>query len=513
MRIIKLLYVLSEIKLFSPVGVFRLMSALFKSGINLMTLLNFAGRTYGNRIALVDDNETLTYKELLMESENLAVVLKENMHIRSGQKVGFLCNNHASFVKSMFAVSRLGADLYLLNTEISSSQLSGFLSQQKLDVLIFDDEQTALVEESNFNKTKILSTHKQLPTITQLAQIRTKDSKKIPRTTMSKIILQTGGTTGISKKAAHKPSVFNYLNPFLALFNKFNMLERQTVYIATPIYHGYGLGVLLLFVALGKKIVVSKGFDSHRACEIIGTHQVEVVTVVPLMLQKMLDYSVENLQTLKCIASGGAKLSSKLIEETQNKLGDVLFNLYGTSEAGLNVIATPYDLRNSSTTIGKKIKGVQLKVMSKDMKEVRVGEIGHFCITNDWSIRNEKNRWIQTGDVGFCDEQGYYFLLGRTDDMVVSGGENVYPIEVEQVLITHHAIEDVAVIGVMDEQFGQRLKAFILPIKNATITNEEITTWLRGRVARFQMPKEIMLVEEMPYTSLGKIDKKLLKIK
>lgn len=151
--------------------------------------------------------------------------------------------------------------------------------------------------------------------------------------------------------------------------------------------------------------------------------------------------------------------------------------------------------------------------MSINMEEVRVGEIGHFCITNDWSIRNKKNRWIQTGDVGFCDEQGYYFLLGRTDDMVVSGGENVYPIEVEQVLITHHEIEDVAVIGVTDEQYGQRLKAFILPIKNATITNEDITTWLRSRVARFQMPKEIMLVEEMPYTSLGKIDKKLLKIK
>ena len=510
MRVIKLLHVLSEIKLLSPVGLFRLMSAFYKSGINLMTLLNFAGRTYGNRIALVDDNETLTYKELLLESENLAVVLKENMHIGSGQKVGFLCHNQASFIKSMFAVSRLGADLYLLNTEISSSQLSGFLSQQKLDILIFDVEMTELVEESGFNNTKILSTHKHLPAITQ---IRNHGSKKNPRTTMSKIVLQTGGTTGISKEAAHKPSVFNYLNPFLALFNKFNMLERQTAYIATPIYHGYGLGVLLLFLALGKKIVVSKGFDSKRACEIIRTHQVEVVTVVPLILQKMLNHSVENLQSLKCIASGGAKLSSKLIEETQNKLGDVLFNLYGTSEAGLNVIATPHDLKYSSTTIGKRINGVQLKVMSKSMEEVRVGEIGNFCITNDWSIRNKKNGWIQTGDVGFCDEQGYYFLLGRSDDMVVSAGENVYPIEVEQVLITHHEIEDVAVIGISDEQFGQRLKAFILPVKNAVITNEEITTWLRSRVARFQMPKEIIMVQEMPYTSLGKIDKKLLKLK
>lgn len=512
MRIIKLLQVLAEIKLFSPVGVSRLISAINKSGINIMTLLHFAGRTYGTRVALVDDNETLTYKELLLESEKLAINLMENMQIRSGQKVGFLCHNHASFIKSMFAVSRLGADLYLINTEISKSQIRGFLAQQKLDVLILDVELSALVEKSGFNKLKIFSYHHQLPAINHFAQITNQDSKKLPRTTMSKIVLQTGGTTGISKEAAHKPSVFNYLNPFIALFNKFKMLERQTAYIATPIYHGYGLGVLLLFIALGKKFVVSKGFDSKRASDIICTHQIEVVTVVPLMLQKMLNHSVENLQSLKCIASGGAKLSSKLIVETQNKLGDVLFNLYGTSESGLNMIATPHDLRYSSTTIGKRINGVQLKVMSKSMQELPKGEIGQFCITNDWSIRNKKDGWIQTGDVGFCDEQGYYFLLGRSDDMVVSAGENVYPIEIEQVLITHHAIEDVAVIGITDEEFGQRLKAFILPIENAMLTNEEITTWLRSRVARFQMPKEIIMVHEMPYTSLGKIDKKLLKL-
>lgn len=512
MRIIKLLQVLSEIKLLSPVGISRLVAAFHKNGINIMTLLHFAGRTYGNRIALVDDTETLTYKELLSESEKLALALKENVQIGSGQKVGFLCQNHASFIKSMFAVSRLGADLYLLNTEISESQLRGFLEQHKLDVLIYDVELTALVEGSGFDNTKILSYHDQLPSIHNLAHVLNQVRKKIPRTTM-KIVLQTSGTTGISKEAAHKPSVFNYLNPFLALFNKFNMLERQTAYIATPIYHGYGLGILLLFIAVGKKIVVSHKFDSKRASELIREHQVEVITVVPLMVQKLLNHSVENLRSLTCIASGGAKLSTKLIEETQNKLGDVLFNLYGTSEAGLNLIATPKDLRYSSTTIGKRIQGVQLKVMNKKMLEVQVGEIGQFCITNNWSMRNKKNGWIQTGDVGFCDEEGYYFLLGRSDDMVVSGGENVYPIEVEQVLITHHKIEDVAVIGVIDEQFGQRLKAFILPIKNATVTNEEITTWLRSRLARFQMPKEIIMVEEMPYTSLGKIDKKLLKLK
>jgi len=126
-------------------------------------------------------------------------------------------------------------------------------------------------------------------------------------------------------------------------------------------------------------------------------------------------------------------------------------------------------------------------------------------------MRNSNNSWIETGDLGYRDSKGYYFLSGRVDDMVVSAGENVYPVEIEQVLINHPQVEDVAVIGISDEVFGQRLKAFILPVKNASITKEELFDWLRYRVARFQLPKEIIFVNDMPYTSLGKLDKKHLK--
>jgi acyl-CoA synthetase (AMP-forming)/AMP-acid ligase II len=511
MRIFKLLKVLKDINMLSLFGMYRLISAFNNCGINIMTLLHFAGSTYGNRIALVDDNETLTYKELLTHSEKLAIVLKENVQLESGQKIAFLCHNHASLIKSMFAASRVGADLYLLNAEISANQLKSLHKRHQFDVLIHDAELTTIVEEIHVNNTKILSYHEHLPAINNFLHTWHPLKKNLPKAIGNKLVLQTGGTTGISKEPAHKPSFFNYLNPFLALFNKFKMSEHRTAYIATPIYHGYGLGVMLLFFALGKKVVVSYRFNAKEASQLIRKHQVEVVTVVPLMLQKML-YHHEYLVSLKCIASGGAKLSTKLIEETQNKLGDVLYNLYGTSEAGLNMIATPKDLRYSSTTIGKAIKGVQLKVVNQKMEELPAGEIGQLCISNDWSMRNRDNNWIETGDLGFQDEQGYYYLRGRTDDMVVSGGENVYPIELEQVLILHAEIEDVAVIGIPDEQFGQRLKVFVLPIKNATLSQEELTDWLRSRVARFQMPKEIVMVNYLPYTQLGKLDKKQLKL-
>jgi fatty-acyl-CoA synthase len=145
------------------------------------------------------------------------------------------------------------------------------------------------------------------------------------------------------------------------------------------------------------------------------------------------------------------------------------------------------------------------------MNQVENGKIGQLCIKNEWSMSNRNSPWIETGDLGYRDENGYYFLCGRTDDMVVSGGENVYPIEVEQVLIKHSLIEDVAIIGIDDKQFGQRLKAFVLPVKNASLTEEELFEWLRSRVARFHLPKEIKFVEYMPYTPLGKLDKKQFK--
>ena len=165
MRIVKLLFTLHKMKLLSPNGLYRLIMAFYQCGINMMTLLHFAGHVYRDRIAIVDEKETLTYKELLSQSEKLSVVLKENIQMDSGQKVGFLCHNHSSLIKAIFAVSRLGADLYFLNTEISEVQLRGFLERHQFDVLIYDVELTNLVEESGFNRVGIFSYHSQLPAI------------------------------------------------------------------------------------------------------------------------------------------------------------------------------------------------------------------------------------------------------------------------------------------------------------------------------------------------------------
>jgi fatty-acyl-CoA synthase len=475
-----------------------------------MALLSFTARCFGKKTALVDEQETLTYHQLYIQSAALSAILRKRYGLTGGKKVGCLCKNHASLVKAIFAVSSTGADLYLLNAEMGQDQLNSMLKLHGFDLLIYDEDRSSFIEPSSYVKASLLSYHKSLPAINNvLSAIGYGDQKK-HRASSGRLVLLTGGTTGKAKEAAHKPSLFNYLNPFYAFLTRLKILDYQTAYIATPIYHGYGVAVLLLCCALGKKVVIHRGFDAETACRLIREHQAEIVTVVPLMLHKMLKVCADDLNSLACIASGGAELNPKLVKETSEKLGEVLYNLYGTSEAGLNIIATPQDLDYSAHTIGRKIEGVRLIIANEHKEEVEIGKVGQYCIRNRWSMNNRAAAWIETGDLGYRDEHGYYYLCGRADSMIVSAGENVYPLEVEQILLTHPQVEDAAVVGMHDEHFGQRLKAFVQLAPDAGVTGEELSEWLRPRLARFQRPKEFVFVDQLPYTPLGKLDKKKL---
>lgn len=495
----------------TPLGIYRLITAISKYGINPLALLQIAANRYKNRVALVDENETLTYNELGTQINQLAILLKQDYHLQQGQKVGLICKNHNNIVKAIFALSGLGVDLYLLNSEMSSNQFHSLLEQHDFQLLIYDQEWEDIIAVSSYTRARLLAYHDDLPAMNHLLARAVDEKQKLKRASFGRLVILTGGTTGRAKEAAHRPSIFNYLNPFIAFVTRLNVNKQQTAYIATPIYHGYGVAVLLLLIAIGKKIVICRKFEATNACRLIREHQVEFITVVPLMLHKLLKHNVDDLRSLACIASGGAELNPRLVEETLNKLGPVLYNLYGTSEAGLNCIATPQDLMLSPKTIGRIIEGVRLQIVDAHMKRVEIGRLGQFCITNRWSMTGRKQSLIETGDIGYRDERGLYYLCGRVDDMVVSAGENVYPIEVEHVLIHHPHVEDVAVIGVADEVFGQRLKAFVLCSPDAHLSKAELLDWLRPRVARYQMPREIIIVDEMPYTAVGKLNKKLLR--
>jgi len=532
MKMYRLLTVLYRIGLLSPLSLFRLFRAIYRHGVNLMALLGFAAGTYGDKTAIVDadEEEALTYRELYGEALRLAEILQDRYGLAEGRKVGLLCRNHAVLVTTIYAVSATGADLYLLNAEMGESRWKALAERQAFDLLVYDEEYGSLVKSSSYSGSALLSDHPSLPSVAGLLSASSPSSastaesgngrslRQPARSSAGKLVLLTGGTTGMPKEAAHRPSLLDYLNPFSEFLGRLRIAERETAYIATPIYHGYGIGVLLLFCALGKKAVVRRGFDAKRACRLIREHRVEVVTVVPLMLRKMLEADQgDDLCSLACVASGGAELNPRLVGETRERLGEVLFNLYGTSEAGLNLIASPEDLAESPHTVGRLVRGSRLKIVDERGEEAPAGKVGRFCIRNEWFAKNGAPRWIETGDLGFRDERGLYYLRGRTDSMIVSAGENVYPLEVEQVLLAHPGVADAVVVGVSDERFGQRLKAYVEPASAGKtpaaapdLTEDELRGWLRGRLARFQMPGEIVFVDRLPYTSLGKPDRRQL---
>ncbi len=499
---------LIKIGLLTPVGIARLSFSLFGEGTNLMALLKFAAYQYKNQIAVVDERESVSYENLYLQSKTLAGALQNDFQLKAGSKTAFLCRSHAGFIRALCASARIGSRLFLLNPEMTAEQFAALVERHQFDFLIYDREVAQLVNDEWTNKSLVTYNAENL-SVESLSKTKNQTHKKIKRAFSGEIIVLTGGTTGTPKTARRKPSVFNFLNPFFALLTQLHLDKYQTVYIATPAYHGFGIAAIIIGIILGEKMFLLPRFDAAKACALIEKNRIEVITVVPLMVQRMLNHDADSLASIECVISGGAALNPALVAETQARLGDKLFNLYGTSEAGFSVIATPEDLRRNPETIGRKIGGVNLAILDGDDKPVPNGTVGKICIKSLWSVKTDKN-FVETGDLGFQDENGYLFLRGRTDEMIVSGGENVYPIELENILVKHPGIQQTAVIGIPDQEFGQRLKAFIVPANNANLTETEIKDWLASRVARFQMPAAVEFLTELPTTAIGKINKKAL---
>jgi acyl-CoA synthetase (AMP-forming)/AMP-acid ligase II len=182
-----------------------------------------------------------------------------------------------------------------------------------------------------------------------------------------------------------------------------------------------------------------------------------------------------------------------------------LFNLYGTSEGGVAVFAAPTDLAEAPDTIGREIWGVTVTIRGEDDALRADGETGRICVQSSAAV--SRRGWIETGDLGFRDPEGRLFVRGRIDDMIVSGGENVSPWEVETVLLTHPDVAEAAAVGVPDPDFGQRLVAFVVPKPGSPLTADALSEWLSERVARYQRPRAIALREALPLTAIGKVDK------
>ena len=360
---------------------------------------------------------------------------------------------------------------------MSAEQLLALEQRQRFDFYVYDEQLAQVFEDPALRKKSLPAYHPTDDSIDRMSSRPGQGRDRVKTTPAGRIVVLTGGTTGQPKIASRKPSLFNFLPPFVALLTQVHLDRYRSLYVATPIYHGFGLASLLMGVILGAEMYLTRRFDAASSCDLIARNKIEVVTLVPLMLQRMLKADAAALAALQCIITGGALLSPALAEEAVLRLGPKLFNLYGTSEAGFSIMATPDVIQRKPESIGKPVWGVRAQDRRRFRPRVGEGKTGRLCIRSSWTA--SRKSWIETGDLAYRDAEGDIFLRGRVDDMIVSGGENVYPLELERVLLRHPDVESAAVVGIPDAEFGQRLKAVVVRKKNVTLDQALLLDWLK----------------------------------
>lgn len=489
---------LFKLHLVTPLGFLRLMYSFLREGLTIMSILRFTRYYYADKVAFVSEGEKITYGELYPMAIRLAKVLSDGHNVKQGMRVGVLCRNHTVSALMLSALSRLGAHVRLLNTDIMAEKMESLLKNKKIDLLVYDEE---LREKC----LPALLPCKSITTELVNGQMHDKDKFEdvsLPHVWRGgQIAVLTGGTSGNYKEAARKTGLFQFLPPFFALLKDIRIQDYKSVFVALPFYHGFGLGVLIIAMAMGKKICMSRHFHTEEALDMVAEEQAEVLPIVPTMLSRM--WQAENAQklmrTVKCIISGGDRLDKKLVDETHGHLGPVMYNLYGTSEAGFFMMATPTDLdANAETTLGRPIRGVDC-----DVRELRENGVGTLWVRSKWAMLGAQNQWQSTGDLMYRDENGYYFHRGIAKNMVVCGGENVFPESVEMVINRHPDVVGSKVFGVPDADFGSVLSAAVELADGATLTQEELKEWLKSKLSRAEMPHYIEF-KKLAILSTGK---------
>jgi acyl-CoA synthetase (AMP-forming)/AMP-acid ligase II len=480
---------------------------------------------FPNRAAIVDERGTLTFEEVHKRTNALAHELRA-AGVKEGDGVAIMCRNHRGFVEATAACSKLGASALYLNTAFAGPQIADVMRREDPAALIYDADFANLVAEGGEDRKRFVGwcepgTSCADPLIEDMIA-RGSTADLTPPAEHGRVVILTSGTTGTPKGAARKQP--DSIEPLAALFSKIPLKARETTVIAAPMFHSWGFGHFTLALPLSSTIVLRRRFDPEETLRAIAQHRASALAVVPVMLQRILELPPQTIarydvSCLKIIALSGSALPGELAIRAMDTFGDVLYNLYGSTEVAWATIATPADLRAAPGTAGKPPLGTVVKLLDENGHEVRQGTRGRIFAANEMVFEGYTggggkeivDGLMSTGDMGHIDSAGRLFVDGRDDEMIVSGGENVFPREVEDLLADHEAIEEAAVIGVQDEEFGQRLKAFVVARGGAQLDAAAVQEYVKSNLARYKAPRDVVFMEELPRNATGKVLKRELR--
>jgi len=473
--------------------------------------------------AIVDELGTLSFGELDRRTNALANSMAA-AGIGAGDGVGVMCRNHRGFVEATVATAKLGADVLYLNTAFAGPQLAEVVEREGPKALVYDEEFSGLLEQAGEHTLRFIAWHDgdggADPTLEQLiaagAGLRPPTPDRVGRT-----VILTSGTTG-SPKGANRASPQS-LDPAISLLSKIPLKRGQTTHIAAPLFHSWGFAHFTIGLMLNSTLVLHRRFDPEASLAAIERSRADSLVVVPVMMQRILDLSEQtrakyDTSSLSIVAASGSALPGDLATEWMDEYGDTLYNLYGSTEVAWATIASPAEMRAAPGTAGTPPRGTVVRLYDEQGRLTSAGETGRIFVGNELlfdgytggGTKDEIDGLMATGDVGRFDAAGRLFVEGRDDEMIVSGGENVFPKEVEDLLARHDAVNEAAALGVPDDEFGQRLIAFVVLEPEAEIGEEELKAHVKQNLARYKVPREIRFLAELPRNATGKVLKREL---
>jgi acyl-CoA synthetase (AMP-forming)/AMP-acid ligase II len=501
----------------------RTMRELARWGTSPAAGISNAAINFPREAAVEDEAGSLSFLELHRRSNALARGLRDT-GIRERDGVAIMCRNHRGFLEATLACSKLGADALYMNTAFAAPQLAEVVEREAPVALIYDREFAELLSAAGRDVWRFVAWADDAdpgdPTLEELISSHY-GADLDPPDGSSRFVILTSGTTG-SPKGAQRTQP-DTLGPLAALFSRIPLRSRERTMIAAPLFHSWGFAHFVLGLSLNSTYVLRRRFDPEETLRAAATGEATALIVVPVMLQRILELPTETLARyplpkLRVTAVSGSALPGELALEWMDTFGDNLYNLYGSTEVAWATIASPQELRAAPGTAGTPPRGTVVRIVDHDGHDLPPGKTGRVFVGNEMNFegytgggsKEELGGLLSSGDVGHFDDAGRLFIDGRDDEMIVSGGENVFPREVEDLLAGHDSIAEAAVIGVADDEFGQRLKAFVVTRDEVELSEDDVKAHVKANLARFKVPREVEFLDSLPRNATGKVLKREL---
>ena len=500
----------------------RIVSGLWRTGLTPAAAIAIGAARHPDRDAIIDDQGETTYRELDQRIESIAGALWTRRKGRATFAV--LCRNHRGFLEAFAVGTRLGHEVVFLNTEITESQLGRILERHSPDVLVYDEEYDDIVDSCGYDGRRVLAWHDgNTDDRLTLDSLAVGDHAKAPANhRSSKLTLLTSGTTGLAKGVSRGVNILGVAESGATGMSVMRLRDGDVSVIAPPFFHALGFAMLLSTLMVSGTIVSHRRFDPEQMIQDIEERQATVLTGVPLMLQRLLtvkgDQPERDVSSIRVALTGASPIPPSTVADFLEAFGPVLVNVYGSTETGIVSMATPEDLRDEPSTLGRPGIGISVRILRDDRSVAGAGERGTIFMRggllfegytadgdNTPDAKEVVDGHVNTGDMGHLDDLGRLYVDGRDDDMVVSGGENVFPLEVEHTLGEHPSVGEAVVMGIEHEEFGQVLRAYVTVTTDESPKDEELRDFLRDRLERFKVPKEFVVLDDFPRNATGKI--------